>query len=245
MQEIIIGKLSIDENKYFVRKLQADCIRSRDCLFYGMAKVHKNKLPVPLRPVVSQCGTLSAIASIYIDYKLQPLKYGVQSYIKDSYHLILKLLKLGRIPNNAHLFTSDATSMYTNIDPLEGIETIRKYLKHFAPGFTSNECNIILKLLKLVMENCVFKFGETFWLQLIGTAMGTPVACIYAILFFAYYERTILLRKYKNNILLYVRQIDDIFCIWLDDKENPNAWKEFQKYLNSACKLEWTTTPLS
>ena len=65
------------------------------------------------------------------------------------------------------------TSMYTNIDPLEGIETIRKYLKHFAPGFTSNECNIILKLLKLVMENCVFKFGENFWLQLIGTAMGT------------------------------------------------------------------------
>ena len=203
------------------------------------------KFPVPLRPVVSQCGTLSVIASIYIDYKLQPLKYSVYSYIKDSYHLILKLLKLGRIPNNAHLFTSDATSMYTNIDPLEGIDTIRKYLKHFAPGFTSNECNIILKLLKLVMENCVFKFGETFWLQLIGTVTGTPVACIYAILFFAYYERTILLRKYKNNILLYVRQIDDIFCIWVDDKEKPNAWKEFQKDLNSACKLEWTTTPLS
>ena len=60
---------------------------------------------------------------------------------------------------------------------LEGIETIRKYLKHFAPGFTSNECNIIPKLLKLVMENWVFKFGETLWLQLIGTAMGTPVAC--------------------------------------------------------------------
>jgi len=46
-------------------------------------------------------------------------------------------------------------------------------------------------------------------------------------------------------VVFYVRQIDDIFCIWLDDKENPNAWKEFQKYLNSACKLEWTTTPLS
>ena len=52
MQEIIIGKLSIDENKYFVRKLQADCIRSCDCLFYGMENVHKHIFPVPFRPVV-------------------------------------------------------------------------------------------------------------------------------------------------------------------------------------------------
>ena len=135
--------------------------------------------------------------------------------------------------------------MYTNIDPVEGIETIRKYLKYFAPGFTSIECGIILDLLKLVMENCVFKFGETFWLQLIGTAMGTPVACIYAILFFAYYEWSILLCKYKKNLLLYVRQIDDIFGIWIENKDNPNAWEDFQQDLNSACKLEWTTTPLS
>ena len=95
------------------------------------------------------------------------------------------------------------------------------------------------------MENCVFKFGETFWLQLIGTAMGTPVACIYAILFFAYYERTILLQKYKRNLLFYVRQIDDIFGIWLDCKASPNAWENFQQDLNSACKLKWKTTPLS
>ena len=245
MREIIRGRLSDTEHKYFSRKFQADTIRARDCLFYGMAKVHKNTFPVPLRPVVSQCGTLSAIASIFIDYKLQPLKYEVASYIKDSYHLILKLLKLGRLPRHCWLFTSDATSMYTNIDPVEGIETIRKYLKYFAPGFASIECGIILDLLKLVMENCVFKFGETFWLQLIGTAMGTPVACIYAILFFAYYERTILLRKYKKNLLLYVRQIDDIFGIWIENKDNPNAWEDFQQDLNSACKLEWTTTPLS
>ena len=95
------------------------------------------------------------------------------------------------------------------------------------------------------MENCVFKFGETFWIQLIGTAMGTPVVCIYAILFFVYYERIIFLRKYKKNKLFYVRQIDNIFGIWIDDEENPNLWTEFQQDLNSTCKLEWNTTSLS
>ena len=131
--------------------------------------------------------------------------------------------------------------MYTNIDPVQGIETIRKYLKYFAPGICSDEREMILDLLQLVMENCIFKFGDTFWLQLIGTDMGTPVACIYAIIFL----RTILLRKYKKNLLLYVQQIDDIFGIWIHDESNPNAWEDFQSDLNSACKLEWTTTTLS
>jgi hypothetical protein len=75
--------------------------------------------------------------------------------------------------------------------------------------------------------------------------MGTPVACIYAITFFLYYERTILLCKYKKNILFFKCQIDDIIAIWLDDEENPNAWDEFLVDLNSASKLKWTTTPLS
>ena len=95
------------------------------------------------------------------------------------------------------------------------------------------------------MNNCMFKFGSTWWLQRIGTAMGTPCACIYAILFFAYFERTILLRKYRQNLLLFVRQIDDIFGVWVDIENNPNAWEDFQYDLNHASKLDWITTDLS
>ena len=73
--------------------------------------------------------------------------------------------------------------------------------------------------------------------------MGTPVACIYAILFFVYFERTILLQKYEKNLLLYVWQIDDIFGIWIDDANNPNAWEDVQLDLNRACKLEWDKLP--
>ena len=75
--------------------------------------------------------------------------------------------------------------------------------------------------------------------------MGTPVACICASLFFAYYERTTLLRKYKKNLLLFVRQIDDIFGIWIEDVDHPNAWEDFKRDLNYVCKLDWKTTPLS
>ena len=39
---------------------------------------------------------------------------------------------------------------------------------------------LILELTALVMKNNHFRFGDTDWLQLIGTAMGTPMACIIA-----------------------------------------------------------------
>ena len=45
--------------------------------------------------------------------------------------------------------------MYTNIDPKEGIETIRKYLQYFALGIDSDQREMILDLLKLVMENWI------------------------------------------------------------------------------------------
>ena len=241
---ITSGTLPPHEATYFSKSLLVNDDTFRDPVFYGMPKVHKKKSPVPLRPVVSQCGSLLAVASTYLDYRLQPLKTNVASYIKNSYSLILKLHRLHRVPPGARVFTSDAVSMYTNIDPEEGIETIKKYMTYFAPFIDPADRQIILKLLRLVMTQCIFKFGSTYWQQMIGTAMGTPVACIYAILFFAYFERTIILRKYKRNLLLYVRQIDDIFGIWVDDPENPNAWEHFKDDLNNACKLDWETTSL-
>ena len=57
--------------------------------------------------------------------------------------------------------------------------------------------------------------------------MGTLCACIYATLFFAYFEQTYLLQKYKNNLLLYGRQIDEIIGVWIDLPDHPHVWEHF------------------
>lgn len=135
--------------------------------------------------------------------------------------------------------------MYTNIDPTEGITTLTSYQHTYSNEIKHDiNINVILDLIDLVMRNGIFKFGDTWWSQEIGTAMGTPCACIYATLFFAYFERTYLLKKYKNNLLFYGRQIDDILGVWIDIPEHPNAWEHFQYDLNNQCKLSWETTAL-
>jgi hypothetical protein len=95
------------------------------------------------------------------------------------------------------------------------------------------------------MYNNIFQFGDSWWIQKIGTAMGTPCTCIYATIFFAWFERKHILTKYKDNLLLYKRQIDDIFAIWIDTPDKPNQWQNFNNDLNKYCKLDWNTEQLS
>ena len=94
------------------------------------------------------------------------------------------------------------------------------------------------------MRNNIFSFGDTWWLQTKGTAMGTPCACIYATIFFAYFKRVFHLPKYRKNLLYYRRQIDDIFLIWVPTKKG-HSFQSFLKDLNKQRPLNWTTKGLN
>ena len=86
------------------------------------------------------------------------------------------------------------------------------------------------------MSHNVFSFGDTYWLQLEGTAMGTSVAVMYANIYCSYRERTLILPKYKNNIIYYKRYVDDVFSLWRDT--TTTTWKDLAKDLPQGI-LKW------
>jgi hypothetical protein len=234
------------EIKFFQRFLSAPSHR-KPC-FYALVKVHKAQ-PYPFRPVVSAVGSLLAAISTWIDYCLQKLKKFLPTYLLNSEDLIKELLKLGIIPTSVTLFTSDVKAMYTNINIEHCLKAMALWLNRFQdelpPNFPSK---LILEALELVLTNNVFTFGNTFWLQITGTAMGTPCACILAMLYFGLFERLRLLMRYKGYLLFFKRFIDDIFAIW-DLTSNPVESKKvfayFQQELNSYGILEWKTEKLT
>jgi hypothetical protein len=142
-------------------------------MFYGLPKVHKH--PTTLRPVVSSVN--SFISVYWLDFKRKELLPLVKSYMKNSSD-VLQDLKHIHIPDNALLFSADAKSMYTNIDTTVGLQSFHAFLEHNKDWIPENfPTELFLKILELVMNNNIFSFADTKWLQLSGTAMGTTAAC--------------------------------------------------------------------
>jgi hypothetical protein len=90
------------------------------------------------------------------------------------------------------------------------------------------------------MENNIFSFSNTYWQQLTGTAMGTPVACSYATIAYGQHKNTRVLTTFKPFLLYYRRYIDDIFGIWLPPATgNTKTWERFKMELNNWGSLKW------
>ena len=79
--------------------------------------------------------------------------------------------------------------------------------------------------LRLLTKNNVFQFGDTYWLQKLGTAMGAPPDPPWVKIFFSIHEEA-MLAQFGDTLQLYCRFINNVLGIWLDD---PDPAKDHQK----------------
>ncbi len=91
------------------------------------------------------------------------------------------------------------------------------------------------------MNNNVFQFDNTYWLQTCGTSKGTSCACTYATLYWAYIEHKYIIPKWNHQLHFIRWFIDDKFGVWTGSKEE---FEDFKQDLNSYCQLQWTSDGL-
>ena len=219
-----------DDFKFLKRSLAA--VVDPFSHFYITPKLHKD--PWATRPIVSVCGSVLHSLGRWVDQQIQPICRRLPSYVPSSTAL-LQQLHATDIPNmdKALFFKADAQSMYTNIDTDHALTTIASFLR------TSDLCQTlnvhvesVIGALELIMRNNVFKFGDTFWKQLTGTAMGTPPACSYATLYFGIHELEFIPQFFPTFVAFFVRYIDDFFGVWIsrpDPTIDSERWEAFQK----------------
>ena len=209
--------------------------------FYTLPKIHKSGTPPPGRPIVSGNGTVTEVASNFIDYFLKPLVPTLSSYIQDTTHF-LRLIQEYNFPPNSIIGTLDVESLYTNIPHGEGLESCEFHLNK-----RDNQkipTNFLVKLMDFVLKNNNFTFNNTHYVQVQGTAMGTPMAPSYACLFMGVLEQKIL-DKALLKPDLWIRFIDDIFFVWTHGQEK---WLEFYQFINSfhqSIKLTYSISEIS
>ena len=225
------------ERNFFYRSFDQ---QYRAPLFYGPPKLHKKQTTnyIKTRPVVAKINSFVEIASKFVDYHLTSLFPFVTTYLKDSFTLLHELQHIKQpLHPKYKLLTIDAIGMYTNISTSHGLATLEKFIKkhehkikkHFPTDF-------IIQLLQIVMENNIFRFGDLWFKQLNGTAMGTISAVKYATLYCALHEEEYIIPKYKNQLLYFKRYIDDIIIIW--DDSGQYSWNTLVQDLKFGI-LEW------
>ena len=98
------------------------------------------------------------------------------------------------------LFIADTKSTYTNMYMRHAILVITEWLKqprHRLPrGFP---LDAIIEAMTLITTNTIFEWGEMYFFQLLGTAMGTSSVCMWATIYFAVHESSGLMVTFRTT----------------------------------------------
>ena len=256
----VFTSLSDDDKLYILRSIDNIKTGGGFSFMYLTAKIHKT--PLKTRAIISYSGSICEGLAKWIDVILKKIIKHLD-YICTSSREVVEKLRNIKWDENCLLFSTDAVSMYTNIHFGHANSVIHNFLTNDEKGkrIVRKEgipVNALMRALEIVMENNVFKFGDTFWIQLAGTAMGSPPAPNYATLYFGIHEAKII--PTFPELLHYCRYIDDTLNIWKPNINEPlNDIQRRKLYLklmssygedhnfftnNPTIKpLQWTTEP--
>jgi hypothetical protein len=143
---------------------------------------------------------------------------------------------------------ADVTNLYTVIDHEEGIKACSEALEGRPEAAkTKVPSRYIYKLIRIILTFNCFMFVNRLFKQILGTAMGTPMAPSYANIFMGKVESQILDQYEKETGLrpkYWYRFLDDIIFLWTHGDEKLQHFldfmQEFSKTEKMATNLKFT-----
>lgn len=183
--------------------------------FYILPKMHK--AVIAGRPIVSSINSVTYHTSVFLHKYLVRLRPYIPNICTNSASVILDMETLNTANPNLVIVTADVTSLYPSIPIQYGLIAVRVTLLRFVSVrsdiIEACDIDLVVELLNWVLRNNYLQYMGIIYKQLTGTAMGTPVAVMFADIVLSYLERPCLLYR----PLYYRRYLDDIFCICTAD----------------------------
>ena len=178
----------------------------RTSKFYLLPKI--NKPGNPGRPIISACQCPIELLASYLDKVTAPFVRGLDSYVKDSGHMLTILDSFCFRGEHRFIFTMDIKYLYTVIPNDEGLRTIKCFLDKWE--VLDPPTHTLLRMAELVLTLNSFVFNGEHYKQIGVVAMGSKLGPNYACLFVGYVEEK-MLRNYTGITPdLYRRYMDDV-----------------------------------
>ena len=213
----------------------------RTSKIYFLPKIHKPNNPG--RPIVSACSCPTELISSYLDSLMRPIVENLPTFIKDTNHALQIFESFRFSSDTKFLFTMDVKSLYTVIPNDEGLRA----LKHFFDQRSdlSPSTSTLLRLAELVLNLNCFSFGDKFYRQINGVAMGTKMGPNYANLFVGFIEEQIF-SQYSGPIPeLFKRFIDDCIGATSLERAQLESFIHFVNNFHPALEFTWEISSVS
>ena len=183
-----------------------------------------NSLP-PFRPIVSSIGTYNYELAKYLCSLLQP-NIPTNCCTQDSFTFVNEIQD---IPLSSNFMVSfDVESLFTNIPLNECIDLAVRYIKEDNTDIKLSATEL-KTLLRFATSQTHFLFKGSFYDQVDGVSMGSPLAPVLANLFMGHNEKDWIENYKGSKILFYRRYVDDTFCVF----EREEDAVSFYNYINS------------
>lgn len=178
---------------------------------YGNPKIHKQLLNPPLRPIISQIGTVTYEVSKQLNniiVKYMPRKHTV----KSTYEFVTMIKD--KLPNGK-LASLDVESLFTNV-PVK--QTIKIILKHVYQHAELPPPDIPPATLEELLTICTTKtpfrnIDGQLYVQREGVSMGSALGPTFADFYMCNLENEIFEEYPELKPLIYVRYVDDCFVL--------------------------------
>ena len=104
--------------------------------------------------------------------------------------------------------------MYTNINPIHAKHILQQWFLLYDHELPDNfPSSFLIDAIDIIMTKNIFKFGNTYYIQKKGLAMGTSCAIMLATVYYSFHERTILQSKYGHLFIYFKRFVDDLLFL--------------------------------
>ena len=180
---------------------------------YGLPKIHKKD--VPLRPILSMVGSAHHPLAKFLAHILEPVQaFYCKRCLTDLFDLVDKLNKTNGYEHNSYCLGSlDIVALFTAVPVKKCIEVILDTIENNSIE-VKIEGPILGRLLHQCVSNIQFLFNNTYYRQIDGVAMGSPLGPVLANIYVGYIEYNT--PNIDTDTILYGRYVDDVIVLGSD-----------------------------
>ena len=203
-----------------------------------MIKTYRHKMlfesdDFSLGPIISSIGTYNYNLAKFLTEPLHPV-IPKEHCAKDSFSFCEEIQQVSN--NDNFLVSYDVCSLFTSIPLQETIEIAVELIFENNPQLKVRKREL-KQLFNFDTSGTHFIFNGSFYGQIDGVSMGSPLGPVLANLFMGYHEKKWLQEFDKGKILRYKRYVDDIFFCMFGNEKNAEHFFEFLNCQHKSIKF--------